>query len=301
MSSTTTAAPTTTGESCTGECVPGTSEEGEVCGCGFELRKCQDDCTWSDWVCEGEDACGLWALPAGAGAWVEVRWDAIANPDHAPSSAVEAAFGADATAIGVVLTHDTFHILDVPGRTWTNSGPRSALFPEAEGVTFVAAYSVNLGLVGNGVPSAKEGITLLSADRVWIYDDFEPQGLAPKYNGDMPCCDGNEDWQTADAPDPALVRAFWIDVVGDELWVNPDISGCDGLANGTQMEAYAAGLSSARGGSAHVSDVGKCYDFIYSAPVATYPPMTLPAAPTNVGRIGGAFFLHGIYVVGSNE
>jgi hypothetical protein len=232
---------------------------------------------------------------------VEVRWDAIANPEHAPSSPVEAAFGADATAIGVVLTHDTFHILDVPGRAWTNSGARSALFPEAEGVTFVGAYSVNAGLVQGGVASAKEGLTLLSADHVWVYDDFEPAGLAPKYNSDMPCCGGNEDWETADAPDPALVRAFWLDVIGDELWVDTDISGCDEVPMGTQMEAYGAALSSAQGGTAHVSDVGKCFDFIYSASLPMYPPMTLPAAPTDINQIGGALFLHGIYVIGGNN
>ncbi|MEZ4384360.1 MAG: hypothetical protein R3A79_23720 [Nannocystaceae bacterium] len=296
---TATTEPTTTGE-CSGECTPGDAEEGAACGCGVERRTCQLDCTWSEWACEGADACGLWTLPAGKDTWDAIPWASLGNPDHAPTAAIEASFGVDAVRQGVVFTHETFHVLDLDTLAWIKSGSRGSIFPELNGVTLVAAYSVNGGLSQGLPPTATEGLTFLSADHVWIYEDFAPATLTATYSSDKPCCDDNEDWQTADAPDPALVRGFWLDLVGDELWIDPDISGCDGLPEGTKMVAYAAGISTANGGTAHVDDIGLCFDFIYSAPLASYPPMTLPSAPTSAALVGGAFFVDGIYVVGSS-
>ncbi len=291
---------TSTGGACPGECDPGQVEEGEPCGqCGINQRTCGDTCTFGEWSCEGADACALWSLPGGSKQWQALAWYDIANPGDEPSTPIEASFGMSGVGRAMILTHSTYHVLDVINKVWVASGMRSELFPELGDATLKAVYSVNGGENMGGDPVLLEGLTLISADTVWLYDDFNPNTLTTKLSLSAPCCDENEDWMTPEAPNPASVRGIWLDLVGKELWIDPDISGCDGLPPGTKMAKYEGAIVDDN--TVRVGDIGQCFDWIYKSPFASYPPLALPGAPTEASLISGAFYLEGIHLVGNHD
>lgn len=291
---------TSTGGDCPGECEPGELEEGDPCGkCGINTRTCEDTCTFGEWSCEGGDACALWSLPAESQEWTALAWYDIANPGDEPSAPVEVAFGMSGVGRAMFLTNSTYHVLDVINKVWVTSGVRAEIFPEVGNAILTAAYSVNGGESIGEDPVLIEDITLLSADTVWVYKDFNPNTLTVSYLLDKPCCADNEDWMTPEAPNPGDIRAMWLDLVGDELWIDPDISGCDGLPPGTKMAKYEAAI--VNDDTVRVGDIGQCFDFIYKSPYAAYPPLTLPGAPAHASLISGAFYLEGIHLVGNHD
>ncbi len=256
-------------------------------------------CTFGEWSCEGSDACAIWSLPAESQEWQAVPWYDIANPADEPNSPVEATFGMSGVGRALFLTNSTYHVLDVANMVWVTSGVRTDIFPELGNAILTAAYSVNGGENMGEDPVLIEDITLLSADTVWVYQDFNPNTLTVNYLLDQPCCADNEDWMTPEAPNPGEIRGMWLDLVGDELWIDRDISGCDGLPPGSKMVKYEAAI--VNDNTVRVGDIGQCFDFVYKSPYAAYPPLVLQGAPAEASLISGAFYLEGIHLVGNHD
>ena len=61
---------------------------------------------------------------------------------------------------------------------------------------------------------------------------------------------------------------------------------------------YGAGLTDT---TAHVQDIGECFEFIYQSNWRDYPPLAAPGAPSSGALLGGAFFHDKtIFLVGAN-
>ncbi|MCA9718295.1 MAG: hypothetical protein H6713_26815 [Myxococcales bacterium] len=284
--------PTTDPGACPGECSPGQVEEGAPCDpCGVETRSCTDQCSWGAWSCEDAERCALWSLANGAVTWTTTRWSELGGQPDAPTTPIEAAFDATAHQLAVVLTHESFHVLDVPGQQWIDMGARSSLFPQLGDATLRAAYSTNPGLAEQAPVSAVEDVALLSADSVWAYTGFHAPTLGHNFLFQEPCCNENANWQVPEAPAPGDLRAYWLDLVGADLWVDVQ---CDG----TPFAFYGAALTDT---TAHVQDIGYCFDFLYETGFSDYPPLALPGAPSSGALLGGAFYQgKAIFLVGAN-
>ncbi len=290
---------TSTGEpgDCPGECTPGQTELGAACApCGTEERVCDDDCAWGEWSCVDPEACALWSLPADDNAWTPIRWDELANPDMAPSAPVEASFSANAPRLGFILTHDSFHVLDLDSLSWVDAGDRAELFPELAGATVSFAFSFNSGELEGDPPTPLENVSMHAEGIAWSYGGFDPIGYGANNVQSDPCCEDNDDWQVDEAPDPASVRGYWMDIVGGAPWVDAIPLTC-GLED--PPAAYGVAVTE---DTAHVQDIGQCFDFVLAGSWQDIEPLSRPGAPSSGARVGGAFYMHEtIFLVGANQ
>ncbi len=298
-SSTTTMDPdTSTGEpgSCPGECTPGQVEPGGACDpCGTESRTCGDDCTWGEWSCVEPDGCALWSLPVGDQQWNPIRWDELGNADLAPSAPIEASFSANAIRRAFILTHDTYHVLDLDEFGWVDAGDRDSMFPDLAGATLLIAFSYNDGELMGGLPTSTENVSMLTTETSWYYGGFDPESYDAAEVSEVPCCDDNEGWQVPEAPAVDDVRAMWMDIVGENTWINPMQYGC------SQEQALGPHAVALTESMAHVQDITQCFEYTYAAGWEDFPPLTLAGAPSSGALIGGAFYMHEeVFLVGAD-
>lgn len=272
-----------------GPCTPGALESettDECAGDGARRRSCGDDCTWSEWACESGET-RLWVHPSGGTEWDRFSLDPTSP--SAPSAPVRAAFDVDSANEAYVLTGSSYHVLDLPSRSWTRSGPVSGPFPETGGASVVSAYSVP-GRHAGGTPGT-ESVTLLVDEggtaRVEIYDYVADTRTFTHVDTVDPCC--AEQWDGPLAPAAADVVAQWLDVDNEDGWPEPTRE-CDA---GATAEIYFGALSSTH---VHVQDAGNCFEYVQRTVYGDFPPFGRAGAPPATS-IGATFWHGGLYVL----
>ena len=137
-----------------GECVPGETETGAVCGlCGEEGRTCSATCTWPSFTCvEDATRCDYYVYPEGGTGWSAYRFRPHVS---APSTPIRAAVPLDGTREALVLTDTTWHRLRrgcEPGvnACWVDSGARTDLMPELGTDAVLYATEVPSAFRGDG-------------------------------------------------------------------------------------------------------------------------------------------------------
>lgn len=282
---------TTTGP-CPTICEPGTIEYMGNCGdkCGREIRACTDDgCAWSEWFCTGEDDCGMWILPDGESVWTPVRPDEL-GPER-PTAKIEGAFDVALTREIVVLTNESFHVIDLDSGIYTTTGMRIDLFPELDSLEIRSIYSRNPAFVEGGTPSSEEKVAILTDDTIFSYN-VDADGLVATLTGAGPCCDGFEGWAGSNAPQPSLLIDAWHDPQNVSAWHDVDLSGC--LENPEMLQEHYVYLVADN--TLRLFEPVFCTAFVDTLDIGAHQAFAYPGAPPQA-VIGGLSHLSGLYVL----
>ncbi len=298
----TTADPSSSGDATTSDasgscelnpaCEPGMIEQGDPCEpCGALERVCRDNCQWGDWLCKDADSCNMWHLPEGATEWAGYRLEELDGAELAPQESIGAAFSSDATREIFVLTADRVHLLDIDALAWTDSFPRTALFPEAGDTPLLHAFSINLGLLLNGDVDGEEALSLFSEGTIWAYS-LTGETLETALNSVGECC---AEPQSPHQPYANEVHAQFVDIANKQSWADGTLEICD--LPGEQVTAYAGHL--ADDGSVRMQSLRLCLDFYDTVDYGELTPFTLPGAPPSSESVTATAFLDGLVAFGA--
>ena len=243
-----------------------------------------NDCNGSAEV-DGDGVCGVWMFDAEDNSWSVQAMDAVGSAD-APTGPIECAFGLEDLAVVVALTHDGFFVFDPATLAWTESGARSELFPEADGVELAFAYHTP----GYWSPEGNLAfIYLTSVDHTWTYQLDIDSGEGALVS------DGELALEGPYAPATDNLQAGWLDVSNVYGWVdegNP-FESC-GLGGDT-IGPYAAVIAA---GSVYLFDAGYCWEFFFAQQAALWGIFTEDGAPDPVIAMGAGFIGDGVVVFG---
>lgn len=226
---------------------------------------------------EDPAACTAWLLPNGSGQWIPLALDT--DSTLAPTDTVRAAFDIEGELEGFVLTDTRLHVVDLPARQWVRREDRASVLPELGNAEILVAYTIPAGWSG-GDPNT-EGVTFLSATTAYIYDYTIDTGT---FSFIDQITRFGAAWDAAAAPDPAQLRAAWLDVTNDPGWYEADIMALCGVAG--EPGPYVAFIA---GSNVHLSDAGYCFEFVEPVTMPAFSPFTLPNAPV-AADVGGALY-----------
>ncbi len=293
---------TSSSDTCQGvpECQPGATQSGEACGgCSVDQRVCGEDCTWGPWACVAdESACAVWILRDGAREWdarpIELNGAALNTPDDP----IQAAFNLELGSTAFVLTEKEYHGLDLESLTWNARGDREDMFDQATEQNLEGAVSINTGQSLGEPPTSAERIVLYSDEDYWVFL-LEVNELIAEFVEEGPCCGDTNDWLGPLAPDPADMRAIWLDMIGNPAWNPINLVNCPPLMDGTPLTSYAG--YAVIDDTVRLREYSGCGQFVGSFGYAEYAPFTYPNRPPAPEELGAALFHDGdLYVFKSD-
>ena len=270
------------------------------------LSDCDDDnrevypnalelCDQIDQDCDirvDEGACSIWVLSPRSDQWSAYPLD-VSGSVNTPLGTIKAAWDIEDSDIGFVLTQNGYHELRLSALTWSPARPLSDLLLSVDAPLEHAAFADSIP--ASHTNSNFETITINLVDaggtkRIWMLKyllnsrRFERR-LPDRFIGEAHIW--REEHSDEYSPNPAFVRAAWTDLENDRylLDVNPQEYCGSGPVT---SNLYTALMTT---DSIHLLEVGHCFDFTPSVPLAG-SPLDLPNAP-NFDDVGAAFWHQG--------
>jgi cysteine-rich repeat protein len=270
------------GDGCTASC----RIEDPVCGDGTRdgSEGCDDgnlvDGDGCSSVCLIESLPVLHSYASGATGWLSrtLTW---AGDPHAPSTPVVAAAGMEPDAQALLFTTTTWHLLTLPGGSFTAHGALNVAFPGLP----TSSLQTAVGQYDQG--EARHTVMFLTGGMVYLYSYAgSPDSGASLELGPVDPS-GQSDWQTPHAPPPAAVVADFMDLYNSHGWVGATIPDACGAGPDQQIGAYVAFLTP--DAQLHLYEAGYCFEFFATVPLSTFGPFAAANAP--LSGIAAMFYL----------
>ena len=245
-----------------------------------------NDCSGGPEV-DGDGVCGIWILLGGLNQWLAMALDPNGSP-HAPTFPIEAAFAVHDLDRIWVVTHSTYHVIDRVQLNWVASGNRDALFPEVSGTTITAGVCIP-AYWGDGVNA---WLALTATSVPWTYNLDVTTETFSFVAGDP----YEPEWSAVLAPDPANLRAAWLDLYNDWGYASGSPQAICGQGGNT-IGPYYAFLTSQ--GSIHLFEASSCNEFYDAPPANSWSIFTTPGAPDPAVVRAGAWAWDTVVLFGS--
>ncbi len=239
-----------------------------------------------------EGACAIWVLEPRSNRWTSYPLD-VSGSVNLPQGPIKAAWDIEGEDLAFVLTQTGYHELRLSSLTWSPLKPLSDLLMDQNTPLQNAAFASSVP--AEHIRQNYESITISLIDDngrklVWILKyllnsmRFE-QEIPGRYVGEFHIW--GEPNSAEYAPNPAFVRASWLDVTNSRFIL--DLNPQEYCGTGpTSSDIYSAMLTES---NIHLIESGSCFDFVPPLPIAG-SILDLANAP-NFDEIGAAFWHQG--------
>ena len=262
------------------------------CGDGY-VRSGVEDCDDGGTVagdgcspsCEDENLPVLHWIASNAQGWNQ-ETITYAGDAHAPTTDIIAAANVQARDQIYFFTRTTYHLMSIPGRTWTAHGSLSSRFDDLPTATYHAAYGVSWET------DNESSILFFNGSQYYLYYIVNSSGYVYD-DGTNP---GTIPWNTSDpfVPNSSNVVASYIALENDEGWV-----GCSPFqlcgSGGSTTGPYGAFFTSLN--RIHIQETGSCFEFCSEVVASSFEPFSLSGAPTTTDIQAMAYGDGVLYVV----
>ena len=265
------------------------------CGDGY-VRTGVEDCDDGGTVagdgcspsCEDENLPVLHWIASNSQGW-DQETITYAGDAHAPTTDIIAAANVQTRNEIYFFTRTTYHLMSIPGRTWTSHGSLSSRFDDLPTATYHAAYGTSWET------SSESNILFFDGWQHYIYYINNASGFLYAANGNP----GTIPWDTNEplVPDPTDVVASYVALENDEGWVDCSpyaLCGSGGFTTGPH------GVILTTLDKIHIQEAGSCFEFCSKMNASDFDPFSLTGAPNTTDIQAMAYGDGVLYVVTQN-